>query len=124
MQLHWLCEFIGDTLSDYETKVHVALLIKDSITVIVDLYDALNNAYLHEDGCNSNSGIDNPGMLHRRGLLDSSNLIIYQIIKDISYVFTIRKIISRGDGHGGSYLPRSLRSYWDPPIETARQKVR
>jgi hypothetical protein len=57
------------------------------------------------------------------------------MIKDISYVvklliqkfgdrFAIRKMISRGDGHGGSYPWRSLRSYWDPPTETARQKVR
>ncbi|KAL9563868.1 hypothetical protein ACKAV7_011903 [Fusarium commune] len=66
MRLHWLCEFIIDTLSDYETKVHVAPLIKDSITVIVDSYDALDDVYLHEDGCDSDSGIDDPGSVHYR----------------------------------------------------------
>ncbi|KAH7154766.1 hypothetical protein DER46DRAFT_688861 [Fusarium sp. MPI-SDFR-AT-0072] len=70
-----------------------------------------------------------------RGLLDGSDLATHQMIKDIFYVaklliqkfgdkFAIRKMISRGDGYGGSYLSHSLRSYWDPPTETARQKVR
>jgi hypothetical protein len=46
------------------------------------------------------------------------------LIQKFGNKFAIRKIISRGDGHGGSYLSRSLRSYWDPPTEIARQKVR
>ncbi|KAM5528703.1 hypothetical protein FOXYSP1_19184 [Fusarium oxysporum f. sp. phaseoli] len=168
VRLHWLCEFMTDTLSDYKTKVPVAPLIKDSITVIVDSYDALDDFYLHEDGCDSDSGTDDPDsvhyrhgtgkaarwtqkrlqdiflftnaqhitlVLHGRGLLDGSDLATHQMIKDISYVvklliqkfgdrFAIRKMISRGGGHGGSYPWRSLRSYWDPPTETARQKVR
>ncbi|KAI3573865.1 hypothetical protein IWW34DRAFT_751879 [Fusarium oxysporum f. sp. albedinis] len=44
VRLHWLCEFMTDTLSDYKTKVPVAPLIKDSITVIVDSYNALGTA--------------------------------------------------------------------------------
>jgi hypothetical protein len=66
VRLHWLCELITNTLSDYETKVHVIPLIKDSITVIVNLYNALNNVYLHEDGCDSDSGIDNLGSIYYR----------------------------------------------------------
>ncbi|RYC81103.1 hypothetical protein BFJ63_vAg16009 [Fusarium oxysporum f. sp. narcissi] len=168
VRLHWLREFMTDTLSDYKTKVPVAPLIKDSITVVVDSYNALDDFYLHEEGCDSDSGINDPKSVHYRhgtgkaarwtqkrlqdiflftnaqhitlvlygrGLLDGSDLATHQMIKDISYVvklliekfgdkFAIRKMISRGGGDGGSYPSRSLRSYWDPPTEAARKKVR
>jgi hypothetical protein len=168
VRLHWLCEFMTDILSDHETKVCVAPLIKDSITVIVDSYDALNDFFLYEDGCDSDSGLNDPDsvyyrhgtgkaarwtqkhlqdiflftnaqhitlVLYGRGLLDGSDLATHQIIKDISYVvklliqkfgdrFAIRKMISRGDDHEGNHPSRSIRSYWDPPTETARQNVR
>ncbi|KAH6957457.1 hypothetical protein DER45DRAFT_604267 [Fusarium avenaceum] len=116
VRLHWLYEFMTDILSDHKTKVCVAPLIKDSITVIVDLYDALNDFFLYEDGCDSDS------VLYGRGLLDGSDLATHQMIKDISYVmklliqkfgdkFAIRKMISRGDDHEGNHPSRSIRSY-------------
>ncbi|KAG6989586.1 hypothetical protein FOFC_16024 [Fusarium oxysporum] len=66
VRLHWLREFMTDTLGDYKTKVPVAPLIKDSITVLVDSYDALDDFYLHEEGCDSDSGIDDPKSVHYR----------------------------------------------------------
>ncbi|EKJ68581.1 hypothetical protein FPSE_11239 [Fusarium pseudograminearum CS3096] len=66
VRLHWLREFMTDTLGDYKTKVPVAPLIKGSITVLVDSYDALDDFYLHEEGCDSDSGIDDPKSVHYR----------------------------------------------------------
>ncbi|PCD21220.1 unnamed protein product [Fusarium graminearum] len=66
VRLHWLREFMTDTLGDYKTKVPVAPLIKDSITVLVDSYDALDDFYLHEEGCDGDSGIDDPKSVHYR----------------------------------------------------------
>ncbi|KAJ9419385.1 hypothetical protein QL093DRAFT_2362343 [Fusarium oxysporum] len=76
VRLHWLCEFMTDTFGDYKIKVPIVPLIKDSITVIIDLYDVIDDFYLHEEGCDSDSGIDDlESVYYRHGIGEAARWI-------------------------------------------------
>lgn len=143
VRMHWLCEFMSDTIADGITPVRTGPMLRGTLIIHADIDCHLTEPFADDVDtlCAwTRSALDDLFefakasrivlVLRGEGPQDGSDPATQDVLKDIAPV--IRRLLTvfgerfeiKKDALRPSKYSHSFRSYWNAPTDLARQRVR